>query len=195
MDYPFSEDDDDQAPSSQSGPYGDRWDVLWLGHCGSMGPFEGRVYQFNDSTAPPGQFEYTIVGADPPDPYIRPDNLRLVYELKWNVCTYAYAVTTDGARKLRMAGEDSSIPWDLRLNDICQQNPSVRCMTVWPQVFTAAFSTPTIRYTGQLQLPPPPSNPDNQGRGPRPGPAIQISARRNSQLAQGAPRESWIREW
>lgn len=193
MDYPFSVDDDRQAPSSHSSPYGDRWDVLWLGHCGGLGPYQGRVYPFNDPIAPPKRFEFSILASDPPDPYIRPDRLRIVHEVHYNLCTYAYAVTLQGARKLRRLGQTSSEPWDLRLNNICREVSSVRCATVSPQLFTAAYSTPAIEYSGQLA--PPLTNPYNDRFGPRPGPGIQISARRNSQLGRGAPRSSWIREW
>lgn len=197
MDYTFTEDndddDDDQASSSQSSPYGDYWDVLWLGHCGALGPYQGRVYSFNDSTAPPKKFEYAILGTDPPDPYERPDNLRAVHPIYWTLCTYAYAVTLKGARKLRNAGQKSSEPWDLRLNNICRDIPSVRCASVSPQLFTAAFSPTTIDYDGQML--PALTNPDNDKLGPIPGPAIQISARRNSQLAPGVSPQSWILEW
>ena len=187
--------DDHQARSSPSSPYGDRWDVLWLGHCGGQGPYQGRVYPLNDPVVPPKRFEYTILDEDPPDPYIRPDRLRIVHEVHYNLCTYAYAVTLEGARKLRRLGTTSSEPWDLRLNNICRGLPAVRCATVSPQLFTAAYSKPSIHYTGQLEVLPPSTNPDNDRLGPRPGPGIQVSARRNSRLGREAPRSSWIWEW
>lgn len=192
MDYPFAE-NDDGSPSPQPGVYGDRWDVIWFGHCGSLGPYEGRVYQFNDTSAPPAEFDYTIIASDPPDPYIRPDHRRMVYELKWNLCSYAYAVTLEGARKLRRAGAKSFKPWDLRLNDICQEDPTVRCATVWPAIVTAAYSPPTIDYDGQPQGPP--INHYMAG-GTTPGPALQISARRNSDLVGPAISPAdWLKEW
>ena len=192
MDFPFSEDDGDGAPSSQAGPYGDHWDVIWLGHCAALGPYEGRVYQFNDSATVPKRFEYNILGVEPPDPYIRPHNLRLVYEAKYALCTYGYAVTLEGARKLRKAGQESSFSWDIRLTNLCQDDPSNRCAIVYPQIITAAYSKPAIMHSSELE--PPSTNSFNKG--PTPGPAIQMSARRNSHLvAQGVPRADWIREW
>ena len=193
MDYPFSE-DDDAAPSSQRGPYGDHWDVIWLGHCGAMGPYEGRVYPFNDPTSPPRRSDFSIVDADPPDPFERPDHVRMVFELRYNICTHAYAVSLEGARKLRKAGEESSIPWDLRLNNICRDNPTVRCATVWPQIISAAYSKPTIDYDNDgSNVLPLPADLSDKGA---PGPAIQVSARRNSHLA--GPELSpahWLKEW
>ena len=199
MDYPFSDDDDDdyQGPSFQSGPYGDHWDVLWLGHCGCLGPYEGRLYSFNDSTAPPRWAEYSRVSTDPSHPYARPDNLRIVHQIEDIMCTYAYAVTLEGARKLREAGQESWLPWDNRLRDICIDDRSVRCATVTPQVFGAAYSKTTMGYTDELETEtlPPSMNPYNEGRGPTPGLAIQISARRNSHLPRGISPAYWIREW
>ena len=194
LDYPFSENDDHDAPSSQSGPYGDHWDVLWLGHMGSGGPYDGRVYTFNDSTAPPRRAEFSLVATDPLDQYVRPDNVRIVHEIHDSFGSYAYAVSLEGARKLRKAGQESFIPWDNRLSEICTQLPSVRCATVTPQLFTTAYSKSTMAYIDGV-TPPPATNPDNEGRGPTPGPAIQISARRNSHLPHGVSPASWIREW
>lgn len=196
MDYPFSEHDDVQAsPSSPSSPYGNGWDVLWLGHCGGLGPYAGRVYSLNDPSAPPQRFEYNTLAGDLPDPGIRPDHLRTVHEVRYNWCTYAYAVTLEGARKLRKLGESSSHPWDVRLNDMCRDTPEVRCATVSPQLFTAAYSKPNIHYPEGMKVAPPLANPYNDRLGPQAGPSIQISARRNSQLALTAPRSSWIWEW
>ena len=195
MDYPFFIDDHHQARSSPSSPYGDRWDVLWLGHCGGLGPYQGRVYPLDDPVAPPPRFEYAIVAIDSPDPYPRPDRLRIVHEVRYNLCTYAYAVSLEGARKLRRLGTTSSEPWDLRLTEICRDTPAVRCASVSPQLFTAAYSDPNIHDSDGLRLSPPSTNPDNDRLGPRPGPGIQLSARRNSRLGREAPRSSWIWEW
>ena len=195
MDSPVSEDDDDQIPSSQSGPYGDHWDVLWLGHCGCLGPYEEHLYSFNDTTAPPRWAEYSRVATDPTRPYTRPDNLRIVHQIEDIMCTYAYAVTLEGARKLRELGRESWLPWDNRLRDICIGESSVRCATVTPPAFGAAYSKTTMGYTGKEDTPPAEINPDNERRGPTPGAGIQISARRNSHLPLGISPASWIREW
>lgn len=196
MDYPFSVHDADQTSSSSpSSPYGNGWDVLWLGHCGGLGPYDGRVYPLNDPSAPPQRFEYNILAGDLPDPGIRPDHLRTVHEVRYNWCTYAYAVTLEGARKIRKLGQASSDPWDLRLNNMCRDEGTVRCATVSPQLFTAAYSKPNIHYPEGMKLAPPLTNPYNDRLAPKAGPSIQISARRNSQLAPTSPRSSWILEW
>lgn len=193
MDYPFSEDGDDQTPP-QSGPYGDHWDVLWLGHCASLGPYDGRVYTFHDPTAPPKELEYAIVALSTPETYVREDDVRLVFEVNYSLCTYGYAVSLEGARKLRKYASTSSDAFDLTLTNLCVEHRSFRCVSVWPQVISAAYSKPTIDYDEQMQLLPPPINPYVDG--PTPGPSLQISARRNSLLtAQGVSREQWIREW
>lgn len=93
-------------------PYGDDWDVLWLGHCGTelptASPTEAsslmsllRVTLADDATVPaPASLK--------PHPFALPDRLgvlyaphtRVVHAAHGTVCTQAYAVSQQGARKL-----------------------------------------------------------------------------------------------
>ena len=43
-------------------PYGDSWDVLWIGHCGSNHDGNIRMYSWNDTTVPPGSsFPFPLI--------------------------------------------------------------------------------------------------------------------------------------
>lgn len=121
-----------KAPSYElpaTSPYGDNWDVLWLGHCGTElpasppsqakrpdtngagqggGPSSSpaqlsllRVTMSDDATVPqPANLR--------PHPFASPDRLgdlyppqtRIVHAASGTLCTQAYAVSQRGARKL-----------------------------------------------------------------------------------------------
>ncbi|TGJ83670.1 hypothetical protein E0Z10_g5105 [Xylaria hypoxylon] len=120
-------------------PYGDDWDVLWLGHCGadlpatrqdspsSEYPFSSsssslKISIYGDSTVPapkhlkPHPFALRDKLAD-----IYPAHTRVVHAANGNVCSLAYAVSQRGARKLlRQFGKDGFVyQWDLMLRDYC----------------------------------------------------------------------------
>ncbi|KAI1504872.1 glycosyltransferase family 25 protein [Biscogniauxia marginata] len=113
--------------------YGEDWDVLWLGHCGTdlPGPSQRdvvsplKVALASDETVPHPQHLR-------PHPFALPDKLgeaypprtRLVHAPRGTVCSLAYAVSRRGARKLarRFFGGEGPPPyqWDLMLRDWCQ---------------------------------------------------------------------------
>ncbi len=81
-------------------PYGDDWDLLWLGHCGNQ-PVPGderRVLIENDPTVTP--FTHRTNFVEVPD-MGRHDNInRIVYSNIGGTCTYAYALSYRGAQKV-----------------------------------------------------------------------------------------------
>ncbi|KAI0536869.1 hypothetical protein GGR58DRAFT_514263 [Xylaria digitata] len=120
-------------------PYGDDWDVLWLGHCGadlpparqesppSRTPFSSsssslKISILGDPTVPapnhlkPHPFAMRDKLAD-----IYPAHTRVVHAAHGNVCSLAYAVSQRGARKLlrRFGKEGFVYQWDLVLRDYC----------------------------------------------------------------------------
>ncbi|KAI2615056.1 glycosyltransferase family 25 protein [Hypoxylon sp. NC1633] len=108
--------------------YGDGWDVLWLGHCGADLPDE-------QSPVPP--LKITIPGDETvpapkhlkPHPFSLQDKLgdeypphtRVVHAANKNVCTLAYAVSRQGARKLLLDFVvNFESQWDLMLQKWCE---------------------------------------------------------------------------
>ncbi|OTB15375.1 glycosyltransferase family 25 protein [Daldinia sp. EC12] len=108
--------------------YGDDWDVLWLGHCGA---------DFPDGQSPLSPLRVEIPGDETvpapkhlkPHPFalndklgeLYPPHTRIVHASAGNVCTLAYAVSQQGARKL-ISQFDSHYDsqWDLMLQKWCE---------------------------------------------------------------------------
>lgn len=173
-----------------SSPYGDDWDVLWLGHCGTEFPTaassspkskqpplppthpntgyqpktnaEGsvslpplRVIIPDDPTVPQPQHlkPHPFALADPlGEDY--PPHTRVVHASRGTICTQAYAVSQQGARKLlyQFGLQSLTAGWDLVLKDWCDggyfsadlgeegaKKPRPRqpiCVTVQPPLFS-----------------------------------------------------------
>lgn len=134
------------VPPTRS-PYGDNWDLLWLGHCGMRFPFEdgimpkGRVI-WTDHTVPQQQYLWTISVPDdlkeqypnhtrvvhcqychrhvqPKDPV---PELNLIFiDAQEPVCTLAYAITQKAARQIlyEIGLQDVNMGYDLLLQRFC----------------------------------------------------------------------------
>ncbi|KAK4043896.1 hypothetical protein C8A01DRAFT_31994 [Parachaetomium inaequale] len=119
-----------RTPRARLTPYGDDWDVLWLGHCGTDFPHTTaptkppslRVTIPNDMTVPrPKHLR--------PHPFALQDALseeypphtRVVHASAGTTCTQAYAVSQQGARKLlwQFGLQTLTTGWDLMLRDWC----------------------------------------------------------------------------
>ncbi|KAI1361101.1 hypothetical protein F5Y08DRAFT_28868 [Xylaria arbuscula] len=127
-------------------PYGEEWDILWLGHCGADLPNTHRdagsgVHPSPSSTSAKSwassSLEITIADDETvpapkhlqPHPFALHDALadaypahtRVVHAVRGNVCSLGYAVSQDGARKLlrRFSKDGFVTQWDLMLRDYC----------------------------------------------------------------------------
>lgn len=129
------------SPSSQPpvSPYGDDWDVLWLGHCGepfpedlpenqnlpdSDGGFQAMARKWtilNDATVPPpsrltGLVDFAAHG---------PPRTRWVHVSAAPICSFAYALSRAGARKVlyEMSVGDGGLvaPFDNALAGMCRR--------------------------------------------------------------------------
>lgn len=92
--------------------YGDNWDMLWVGHCGSHTRVsEKRFFIIRDDlTARPAQYSQDFFA-----PHIIASHedmqnaTRLVYQAGAGMCTYGYAVSYNGARKILAALSITSV--------------------------------------------------------------------------------------
>jgi len=89
--------------SATHSPYGDGWDVLWMGRCNDRfvdAKADGReIFAIeNDATVPLLKNLRVDDGRDMLDGF--PDNTRLVHRVEDPICTFAYAVSLQGARKI-----------------------------------------------------------------------------------------------
>ncbi|KAI1324870.1 hypothetical protein F5Y16DRAFT_379788 [Xylariaceae sp. FL0255] len=130
-------------------PYGDSWDVLWLGHCGEIFPEvlpenEGKqehpkYTMSDDKTVPPfGKVTGLVDFAK------YPEFTRWVHVSGGPICSFAYALSQSGARKVlfdlsvdRLGGA-----FDNALANLCRDGASgnldglrAKCLSVTPPIF------------------------------------------------------------
>lgn len=112
-------------------PYGTDWDVLWIGHCGEV-PTEGaEKLAYPDSSLMPtklyaGWSKKLLASIS--------EGHRAVQYLEQTVCTFGYAVTEAGARRILevlSSGQDEA--FDVGLQHKCKQG-ALRCVTVNPEL-------------------------------------------------------------
>jgi hypothetical protein len=135
-------------PAISTSPYGDGWDILWLGHCGGwIPPADYRQYNTiisSDSTVPPSIGIFDMLngvrradsgscaahrGRDPnrvtcDSPRLLPDQ-RIVQVRTSPICSFAYALSQKGARKalLYLGGPalaDIKASFDTILTEVCR---------------------------------------------------------------------------
>lgn len=126
--------------SPTTSPYGDDWDILWLGHCG----VECKTHQPyhltpNDPTIPASR-HFLPYWRDPP-PIDRPDDMRLTCAANDGVCSLFYAVSYRGAQRILAALSvnpsglaeeiDTGAQFDVSLGRMCGHG-FLRCFTTYP---------------------------------------------------------------
>jgi hypothetical protein len=146
-------------------PYGDDWDLLWLGHCGEPFPEDleenkklkvddpGRVAMsrkytiLNDATVPPLA---NVTGLVKFKEY--PEHTRWVHVSAAPICTFAYALSQRGARKVLYSLSVNGIhdPYDNALAGMCRRSTAslvpnrpaagdrgldLQCVSVTPPLF------------------------------------------------------------
>jgi hypothetical protein len=127
-------------------PYGDDWDVLWLGHCGMCFPRQdsvsipkGRVIRHNDETVAAHRHLWSLSGPfELVDRY--PPHTRAYHHTQDGVCSLAYAVSQRGARRLllEVGLKDVSEAFDILLRFFCEGGRGRRshlCLTTQPGLF------------------------------------------------------------
>jgi hypothetical protein len=118
-------------------PYGDGWDLIWLGHCASV-PVDGDNRRFvikNDPTVTPPTHRTNFGGVPDMTPY--DNSTRLMYFSSGSTCTYSYALSLHGARKMLkwLSMDIYSGPIDFGLHDMCAiKERGFKCIGVFPQI-------------------------------------------------------------
>lgn len=137
----------DQVKTPTTSPYGDlnRWDLFWLGHCGTRFPDAsypsvplGRV-AYTDDSVPESQHIGIQVGDDKLFTQY-PNHTRVVHRAAFSVCSLAYAVSLPGARRMlyEFGVNRLSNAMDLMLNSMCEgiDGRKMRtCLSVQPELF------------------------------------------------------------
>lgn len=125
-----------QQPDS---PYGDDWDMLWVGHCGVLEQRSDsrRWIISDDATVEPSENHLNNVDTPTLEPFGK-EHTRMVFKSANGCCLAAYALSLSGARKsLNMM---SLRPWDGPVdwgwNDLCKNGiTNFTCIAPFPQLF------------------------------------------------------------
>ncbi|KAI9739043.1 MAG: hypothetical protein M1834_007255 [Cirrosporium novae-zelandiae] len=147
-----------QTHAPTRSPYGDNWDLLWLGHCGAAFPNphvpptygfstyqpRGRVLHQNDPTVPEWLHCKFLSADDPPNATYTP-HTRVTHHVMGNICSLAYATTQESARRLLYTMTTAfTAPFDIMLREYCEGPHSLSpknhlelrtCLTMQPQLF------------------------------------------------------------
>ena len=145
---------DASTSSEPLSPYGDGWDMLWLGHCAQDPPPKpfARFVIANDTTVPPAGRRWTLWAPDETLLYDLPNNgtTRVVYRPTGGTCSYAYALSYTGAQKVLYYLSYSHFdgPFDIGLTDLCargtKQEIDFSCIGVYPGLIHGTLSEPDI---------------------------------------------------
>lgn len=118
-------------------PYGDDWDLLWLGHCAStMMPDDDRRWVIeNDATVPDPKHRANFANIPDMAASGYDNSTRVVYRASDGVCLYAYALSFRGARKLLrgQALRKTFTPIDVGIGQLCKEK-GFKCISVFPQL-------------------------------------------------------------
>lgn len=143
------------ANQTFNSPYGQNWDVLWLGHCGEIFPETLEENNPSSLSAPELRTlsqKYKIH----PDPTMPPPHKTIGFQnftadpyTRWvhvsggPICTFGYALSLQGARKVLydLSVDHLAGPFDNALAGLCRWGRSsdrlgMRCLSVTPGVFT-----------------------------------------------------------
>jgi len=130
------------AETKTSSPYGDDWDILWLGHCGLECKTDIPYHQSADDVTVPEPRHFLPYWREPP-PIDRPDHSRMTCTVQDAVCSGFYAVSFVGAQKLLAALSvnpsglaeeiDTDAQFDVALGRMCGQG-YLRCFAPYPAI-------------------------------------------------------------
>ncbi|KAF2149653.1 glycosyltransferase family 25 protein [Myriangium duriaei CBS 260.36] len=121
-----------QKKKDTHSPYGDGWDVLWFGHASDPLDEDGAVVTWKDETVISHE---GYKGKDKHVTFVLKEGERGVHQSVNPMCTFAYAVSVEGASKvLQWAGMGKGRAFDLMLSKACKEG-KLKCVTVNPEIF------------------------------------------------------------
>ena len=129
----------DQSSTDQThSPYGDGWDVLWLGHChDTIDEIDQRTYVIQDDPTVPS---FNQLRLNNPELLAQwPEHSRVVHVVGSPICTYAYAVSYRGAQKILygLSVKELRGLFDNALSWWCtDKSQNARCLDAHPAYFS-----------------------------------------------------------
>ncbi|RMZ39271.1 hypothetical protein CA14_003208 [Aspergillus flavus] len=138
-------------------PYGREWEVLWIGHCGEYWEEQFETVLYDDPTACPHSDYFGWAKQ-----YIErlPDRQRAVYRSVNPVCSFAYALSREGSRKiLELLGGAQDEAFDVSMMHACKAG-QLKCISVVPEVVHQYFPAQSFGVKSAVDV----------GNGQEPGP-------------------------
>lgn len=111
------------------GPWGFNWDYLALGHCGAGAVPDDNYLVIKDNTTVPAE-SFTALWA-PEKPLL--NHTRFVHGTHGTVCTFGYAVSRHGAKKLIKHLTHAGEPLDIDYASFCNSG-GLSCYAVTPEI-------------------------------------------------------------
>lgn len=112
-------------------PYGQSWDVLWLGSCNEAWDPDVESVYINDTTVCPAEsYTGSIQSINS-----LPERQRVVFYSQMPICSFAYALSRQGARNVLLdIGTGNDEAFDIALMNGCRER-GLNCITVFPELF------------------------------------------------------------
>ncbi|KAK9416917.1 hypothetical protein SUNI508_09389 [Seiridium unicorne] len=139
----------DEPATIGNSPYGQDWDMLWVGMCGST--LDEDLPEWLQIPPEQKDARKVIISDDPTVPSrnhikgnmgfswdVYPPQSRMVFIPGDNICSFAYALSYSGAQKaLQYLGlEGQHKPFDNHLSDLCRLRANgMRCVSITPSLF------------------------------------------------------------
>ena len=121
-------------------PYGDGWDILWLGHChDTIDKIDTRTYVIQNDPTVPANERLTLGNKDHDLLNRWPDHSRVVHVVGAPICTFAYALSYRGAQKILYALSVKELRglFDNALSWWCtDHSQNARCLSAHPAYFS-----------------------------------------------------------
>ncbi|KAB8068896.1 hypothetical protein BDV29DRAFT_199027 [Aspergillus leporis] len=137
----------DNQKESKQAPYGTNWDILWVGGCASAAKKNETDFYVipNDPTVPNTTIRGPWGGPEgPSDQWRRShpewpiDSTRFIYRAHMGCCTFGYAVTYEGARRIlaELSVHYLNQPVDNAMSYLCAglDRPQLRCYAPFPNL-------------------------------------------------------------
>ena len=142
-------------------PYGDSWDLLWLGHCASRAdPEDNRRWVIpKDPTVLPPEKRHYWEEPDMTNFESGPHgdtSTRIVHAQSWGTCATAYAISLQGAEKVLY--HESMLPFNNPVDEgfgaMCDTLSYFNCVAPFPTLIGVARPPgPTNRWSDNNHAP------------------------------------------
>ncbi|RMD43801.1 hypothetical protein DV735_g1363, partial [Chaetothyriales sp. CBS 134920] len=150
--------DADTSHVPKTSPYGDDWDVLWVGHCGMDLPTDAPIVLMdNDTTTVTIRNQVSWDSHAEPPMRAYPEHTRAISDARTMVCTLGYAVSQKAARSIlyEIGLKRLDHPFDVLLAKWCDGIHGFekhKCVGVLPQIMDHYSPSGNVHWSVRANL-------------------------------------------